>query len=369
MHVLSATHDLDTPTVSDLLTGIADRAGAWLTRRRSPDGIGFGLCEGSIVPVELNATTAGVELWVALGLPLTAQERVSWIEHLAAYQLERTGLVVDRTWRGRQLVANPRQRSDGDTFFTMTTTAALDALGGQLRYPVRYLAEASVRDLEAAVSWEWLAHAPFGVGDFGPLVLHNTRLAVPGAAEQWSWVNEMLVRTQDPSGFWPVGTIAGPITPHINRAFHVLRASWNLSGRPIERAESLIDACLIAGDDPTFYGWDTGFACNDLDLAHVAYSAARWTDHRRDELADWARRLLARVLAVEKPGGGFSFFHETAMEAHAGIAMSGRRPKADMWGTLMYLGAIKMTAELGWPEVKAPWAFSKVHAVPEGGRR
>jgi hypothetical protein len=369
MDVHPGVQDLDSSTMSEVLAGIADRAGKWLLGRRNPDGAGFGLSEGAIVPVELNATTGGVELWVMLGLPLTEQERESWIEHLAGYQREHSGLVVDPTWRGRQRVENLEQLSHGDTFFTMTTAAALEALGGKLRHPVAYLAEASVPDLQASLSWEWIAHAPFGVGDFAPLVRHNARLGVVGADEQWDWIDGMLIGTQDLSGFWPRGEIAGPLTPHINRAFHVLRASWNLSGHPIERADQLIDACLAAADDVDYYGWDTGYACNDLDLAHVAYSASRWTDHRRDELANWARRSLARVLAVEKPGGGFSFFHEMAMDAHAGIAMSDSYSEADTWGTLMYLGAVKMMVALGWPEVDAPWAFSKVHAVPAGGER
>ena len=67
------------------------------------------------------------------------------------------------------------------------------------------------------------------------------------------------------------------------------------------------------------------------------------------------------MLSVQKPEGGFSFYHETAMTDHAGLNMSIGAYEADTWGTLMYLGTLKMMVELGYPGLTAPWAFSHVH--------
>ena len=352
----------------DELHAVAERAGDWLEARRASGGVGFAISASSLLQSELNATTVGVELWAMLRLPLSDEERRDWLAHLCGYQIERTGLVADDTWRGRQLTPDAAQVDDGDTFFTMTTTAAVESLGGRLPFPVRYLADLSPDELLDRIDWEWVAHARWGVGDLAPLVRHNRELGVAGADDQWSSISRMLVEAQDPTGFWPAGSIAGPPTPHINRTFHVLRSTWNVEGRAVSHAARLIDACLAASRDQDHYGWESGYACNDLDLAHVAFSAASWDEHRRDELAEWARAALPQILAVEKPGGGFSFHHETAMTTHAGITMTTGTAEADMWGTLMYLGAIKMMVGLGWRDIEVPWGFSTVHAIPRKGR-
>lgn len=346
---------------------IRDGVISWLSRRRIKNGAGFNFCENALAPVEVNATTCGVELWMMLGLPLSAAERKSWVEHLQSFQNLHTGLVLDPSWQGRQANPNPSQLLEGDTFFTMTGAAALEALGAGFRHPIDYLAKLDAGTLAQRTDLLCGAHNPYGVADYGRLILENRRLGVAGADEQWHWLSRFLHEHQDrASGLWPLGRVTKPLTPFINLSFHLLRSAWNLTNEPYSFPERMIDSCLAACEDDRFYGWENGYACNDLDLAVVAYSASRWTNHRAEELRQWAIRNLPLILSVRKRDGGFSFYHERAMEAHGGIRMSDGGCESDAWGTLMYLGTIKMMAALAWPGVSVPWGFSRVHPISSG---
>jgi hypothetical protein len=134
--------------------------------------------------------------------------------------------------------------------------------------------------------------------------------------------------------------------------------------RPLPRPDRIVDCCLAACRDERFYSWKTGYACNDLDLAHVLYSALRYTDHRREEAAEWTRERLPMILSVQKPDGGFSFYHDRAMDKHYLLEVSPAVPESDLWGTLMYMGTIHMMTRIGYPELTIPWSTSEVHKVP-----
>jgi hypothetical protein len=134
--------------------------------------------------------------------------------------------------------------------------------------------------------------------------------------------------------------------------------------RPLPRPERIVDSCLAACRDERFYSWKTGYACNDLDLAHVLYSALRYTDHRREESEEWARERLPMILSVQKSDGGFSFYHDRAMDKHYLLEVSPAVPESDLWGTLMYMGTIHMMTRIGYPELTVPWTTSEVHKVP-----
>jgi hypothetical protein len=356
------------PSPADLMShldGIRTSVAAWLKKRLHPDGRGFALCEHALVDHELNATTGGIELWQALGLPLSDAGRMRWIDTLRAYQNPRTGLVCDPSWQARQLRPNAGQLEEGDTFFTMTSAAALEALGSGFEHPVAYLANLPAGLLADHTDWFAAAHNPRAIGDYGRFIRINARLRVPGADEQSEWLRRALIANQNAdTGLWPVDHRRQPLTPAINQGFHLLRSSWNLIGEPCPHADKILASCLEACDDPAFYGWEHGYACNDLDLALVVWTANRWSDHRSGEIQAWARRRLPLILAVQKADGAFSFNHDRAMAHHGGIRMSEGLAESDMWGTVMYLGAIKMMVELGYPGMTAPWGFNRVHALP-----
>jgi hypothetical protein len=196
------------------------------------------------------------------------------------------------------------------------------------------------------------------------LLKHNRSLGVSGAAELHDSFLEAVAAKQDPAtGLWINGDPADALTPSINYTFHTIKFTYNARGLPLPHAERIIDSCLAACRDDRFYSLDTGYACNDLDLALVLYSAAFDTDYRRDDIRDWARERLPLILDIQKPDGGFSFYHDRAMDRHCHLAVSPGEAEADLWGTLMYLGCIRMMVCLGYPGLQVPWGISQVHAA------
>jgi len=51
------------------------------------------------------------------------------------------------------------------------------------------------------------------------------------------------------------------------------------------------------------------------------------------------------------------------MAQHGFITVSSGEAEGDLWGTLMYLGTIRMMVRLGYPELDVPWGISRVHHV------
>jgi hypothetical protein len=346
------------------LRAIRADAAEWLARRRTaraPFGH-FELCASAYVRDELNAATCALELWVMLDMPMTDADRFEAIRHLRSYQNPNTGLVVDPTWAGRQTRSRPEQLSEGDEFFTRTAFAALRAMGANFEYPVARLVNVPAADLAARTD--------LGNRLLGDVISHvhqNRLLGVEGADAQWRVVvAHMIARQDEVTGLWGRGPVRYPYSPAIVRAFHQIKYTFNVADLPLPRANRIVDSCLAACDDLAFYGWTHGYACYDLDLALMLYSAAYWTRHRRGDVTAWARRRLPMILAVRKPDGGFSFEHTRSMTLHCGLRMSPGSPEGDLWGTLMYLGTIKMMVELGYgdTEVAVPWRFSHVHRVP-----
>jgi hypothetical protein len=364
-------HDMNqAPLAHDEIERALERlrreVGDWVMAQRTP-GQTFGhfsLCRHSLVPSELNAGTGAIELWVMLGLPLEDRERLEAIDYIRSHQNRQTGLVSDSSWANRQLAQNKDQLLKGDTFFTMTAASTLKALGSHFRHPIAYLADLSPEQLIMSTKLIVGSHQPFSIGDYGTLIFTNRMLRVPNAESQWKAVGDQLERWQDATtGLWGNGPIRPPYTPYVNLAFHLLRTTWNVERRAYPYADRIVDTCLAAANDEAYYDWTRGFACNDLDLAVMLYSAAQWTDHRKEEVVRWARCRLPMLLRVQQADSGFSFYHTKAMTEHGGLRMSPGYSEGDMWGTLMYMGTIKMMVELGYPDIRVPWSFSQVHAV------
>lgn len=364
-------HSISKEELIDALLQIKADVIKWLVLHQVPSQpFGhFVTANHSFVSDELDAATAGIELWVMLGLPLSEEQRIEAIQHLRSYQNPLTGLVIDPTWRGRQLYENLETLEKGDTFFTMTTCEALKALESEFTFPIKYLADLAPADLIAKTDPAISALNPFAIGDYAALIFENIHLGVAGAAEQRKALFNFIQQEQDQlTGLWPRGQVTFPYTPAINRAFHFLRSTWNMMDFPYSFADRMIDSCLVAADDPNYYGWEQGEACNDLDLAFLLYSAAQWTEHRSTDVKNWAASHLPAILRTQKPDGGFSYKHMNAMVKHNMISMSPGLPEGDIWGTLMYMGTIRMMAELAHPGISVPWNFSHVHRIPKPGK-
>jgi hypothetical protein len=344
----------------------SDVAG-FLDARRTPDHpFGhFSQCAHAYAPDELSALCVALELWKMLGLPLDEAGLVYAAGRLQESQHPETGLIRDITWAGRMDAEGADKLLEGDSFFTRSAVCALRAWKRCLPRPVDYLIRVSPEEFAEKVLWNRGGHHPWSIGDLAVLLLHNTELGTPGANRLYEDLLELSGMLQDPeTGLWLDGDPRKALTPSINLTFHTIKFTHNVLNRPLPRPERIVDSCLAACRDERFYSWKTGYACNDLDLAHVLYSALRYTDHRREEAAEWTRERLPMILSVQKSDGGFSFYHDRAMDTHYLLDVSPAAPEGDLWGTLMYMGTIHMMTRIGYPELTIPWSTSEVHKVP-----
>jgi hypothetical protein len=357
---------IDTAQLQDKLQQVKEDVTRFLISCRSL-GMPFGrfkTCAHAYMPHELDAATAGIELWVMLDLPINEQELGEAVRYLKSFQNPDTGLVFDRSWNERDANSEKKTWEKGDTFFTVTTIDALKALGARLEYPIHYLTNLSAERLISNTNSELSAQHPFAIGDYAALVAHNFGLNIPRAHEQWIAILKLLKHSQDSTtGLWTKGYVSPPYTPSINRTFHFLRSTWNLVDHPYLFVKQMIDSCLDALDEPQYY--KKGDACDDLDLAHVIYGASCWSSYRASEVKLWAAERLLQILDMQRSDGGFSYKNEKAMSMHNRIAISPGKGEGDIWGTFMYMGTIKMMTELAYPEIIVPWSFSKVHRVPK----
>jgi hypothetical protein len=352
---------------AETLETVRLRVEAFLKSRQTP-GRPFGhfnQCAHAYADDELSALCVALELWKMLGLPLSREDLDYAIARMVAMQDSESGLVTDPTWDGRKQPEPIEGVGTGDSFFTRSAMCAVRAWGKQLPVPVSYLARETSDSLLRKVLWQRGGHHPWSIGDLAVLLLHNRELEVPGADELHAAVCAETLRRQDPTtGLWPAGEEA--LTPSINLSFHTIKFTINVMNKPLQHAEKIIDSCLAACRDPRFYSWENGYACNDLDIAHVLYCASRWSSHRKKEIGQWAREQIPVILSIQKPDGGFSFYHERAMDHHYLLQVSPSEQEGDLWGTLMYMGTLLMMVKLGFPELPVPWITSEVHKVPVG---
>lgn len=325
----------------------------------------FNQCAHAFADDELSALCVALELWKMLGLPLADADVERVACRFAAAQHPQTGLIIDPSWEGRMAEEGADKLCGGDSFFTRSAVCALRAWGQQLAAPVAYLRGVAGEDFAQRIIWNRGGHHPWSIGDLAVLLLHNKSLQVPGADRLFEELLRLSAAQQDPdTGLWLADDSAQALTPSINLTFHTLKFTYNVMNRPLQHAERIVDSCLAACRDARFYAWETGYACNDLDLALVLYSAPHYTNHRREEAAEWARERLPMILSIQKPDGGFSFYHDRAMDKHYLLDVSPSHPEGDLWGTLMYLGTIRMMTRIGYPQLTVPWSASEVHRVP-----
>jgi hypothetical protein len=351
----------------ETLQHIHSEAVRFVKSRQSP-GMPFGnfnQCRNAFAVSDFSARCTGLELWKALDLPFQKDALEEAFRSLRAFQDQYSGLVCIPEWIQQETYRSFMHTWNGDSFFTRSAVCTLNAWETDpLDHPVAYLRRLKPAEIPQSVHWERGGHHPFSIGDIVVLIRHNQRLGIPSASRQLEVFLKEIEKRQDPeTGLWLADDTKSSLTPSINLTFHTIKFSYNADRRPLPYEERIIDSCLHACRDREQYGWKTGYACNDLDLALVLYSALRHTDYRREEAAEWARDTLPMILDIQKPDGGFSFYHEKAMDRHFLLKVSPGHKEGDLWGTLMYLGTIWMMTRIAYPELPIPWNPSEVHRI------
>lgn len=119
----------------------------------------------------------------------------------------------------------------------------------------------------------------------------------------------------------------------VNGAMKVLTAlDW--LDQPIHYPDRLIDTCLARPPKPE--------GCHLIDAVYVLERCLRETGHRREEVRDFARRLMDMIGAHWHPTGGFSYFIGRSETEYQGRKIAEGRDEADIHATCLLTWAIAM---------------------------
>lgn len=123
----------------------------------------------------------------------------------------------------------------------------------------------------------------------------------------------------------------------VNGAMKVLTAlDW--LDEPVHAPERLIDTTLA--ELPSHEG------CHLVDAAYVLHRCRRVTDHRRAEIAEYAKNLLEMIRLHHNTDGGFSYFIGRSQTVYYGVPVTSGLPVSDLHGTMLLTWALSMVLRL-----------------------
>ena len=353
------------------LDAVADGCRRWLDGLWAPEQ-GAAACRyaPSAARATVKSTALGCDVAAMLGLPerLSAERRAAIVADLQSLQRPEDGYFPDpeaeAQLRAVQGSVGEAESGDFSEFNTVLAEAALRGWGARPLHIVTRGADWQARQVrEYLDGLPWASH-PWGAGNkvsrYATTMLINAHLSGALTSPRLEAVFGWLAKNQDPeTGLWGA-RVDGVLTNAVNGAFHIIRGSYGLLHVPVPRPERMIDSALDSVVvDPHFLP-HKGDGCHDLDAIYVLYHASRSTAHRRDKIREWLRSRLPTLWEHQMADGGFSF--------HVGRSRGGWHSdgsaEGDMTGTIMYLGMLKMAAQL-LDEPDVPWGYSCLH--PAGG--
>jgi hypothetical protein len=165
-------------------------------------------------------------------------------------------------------------------------------------------------------------------------------------------------RLQEPStGFWGVGQASDAV-----RALHAMAGSmhnfhlWYAKRRPLPYQDKAVDWCLA--QPPRVVS-----ACIDVDLVDLLVHAHRLIDHRRDDIEQWLRELLPRLLAIQRCDGGFADINDGIRRQDGWVrGYEERQGLSNTFATWFRWIAIAMIADTLWPDCW-PWRFRRMIGI------
>ncbi|MDO9543537.1 MAG: hypothetical protein Q7J98_14620 [Kiritimatiellia bacterium] len=295
------------------------------------------------------------------GLP-SEEERRQWIDYLCGLQRAEDGLLIDpgmeRHIISKGLTPTEEETANVRRFTSRNGLCTVIELGGKPRYPLRHnevfrQPEEIIHYLES-LPWE----NPWGAGSWaGAIILfqHFNRLLGDEKADELIQVAaNWLVKKQNPkTGAWSNGSDV-PLHCLINGIFKVWIQVIPVSDMPVQYPEQVIDLCIKGMREDTALK-DMPDTCSIFDVALVLDIALRFTDHRRNEVAELAKAALPQLEPMVRPDGAFSYGQEHSLADHGGLNLAPVKNQSDATGTALMCNTIPLLCnlcglreELGW---------------------
>lgn len=296
---------------------------------------------------------------------LTEQQRGEWIAYLRDLQRPEDGLMIDPGMERHILSAGPEPTAEEVAkvrgFTTRNGLCTILDLKGTPKYPMKNeIAVDSPDGMRAYLDGlHW--HNPWGAGSWAGLGLvfqHINRVCGDERAGDIIQAGvDWLHAHQDPeTGGWPRGSQAAPHRI-INGIFKLWIQAIPITDLKVQYPEKVVDFCLHGlGTDPALQG--TPDACSIFDVGLVLDTALRFTDHRRDEVAELCRTYLEgdAFVPLMRPDGAFSYGPDGSLRSHGGLNLAPVKDQSDATGTAIVCEAIAFLANLGGLRDELGWA-------------
>jgi hypothetical protein len=352
---------------------LRERVLAWLETMRVPGQVGAYRLNRGVAPTPFASCFAVFVRHLFGDLDtLSSAERAAWLASLQDLQDPATGLFVDSTNAARA----PDPTHDAEHLNRQLTTfvlSAIDALGGQPRYPLRFLddwkAPEVLRRWLSGLNWS----NPWNSGNkamfMGIFLLYDaehtgdprSRLAV----EAWFDWHE---RHQNPkTGFWGVGPRADYIDG-MGGAYHQFTL-FHYANRPLRYPEQIIDRTLFLQQPDGMYSPHSGGAtCYELDAADILIQLHRRHLYRTHDIQSALRRVLVGTLSNQNPDGGFCWGRPRpfGLAGYSRLAGSIFQHRSPVYWYLSWRSALAIQARpnpqlrTGWADQPRAWTESSI---------
>ena len=256
---------------------------------------------------------------------ITSRQRQEWIDLISGWQDAETGFFIDPRLKNEGLFSEHLGKDHDWAYVTWQSTcfclSALKALGGEIRYPFKFLNE--WRGPDKVTSWlesldwkrgTWTAGnvAMFlGVCLITDYEMNRDQRTKEALEAFFAWHDKF----QDPrTGFW--GTNYGtPLYIGLFGAMHQYLLYYYMN-RPLKYMERIVDnALLIQQPDGLFSVVGGGGACEDLDAVDTLVNMYQRIDYRRNDIQKALEKVLVATVNSQNEDGGFPW----AKRHHFGI--------------------------------------------------
>ena len=242
---------------------------------------------------------------------LPESSRQEWLDYILSFQDPETGLFSDQYSDDRNL-----SKSHDLRYVTWQLTtfciSAVRALGGELRYPLKFLGNEglhdpeNVRDLLESFNW----HNPWGAGNLamflGIMLIvdaeqRGTGVADPAVQTFFDWHDSYQNKR---TGFWGEGKLS-EYHNGLFGAYHQYLLYFYAS-RDLGCKEQIIDRIIsFQNIDGMFAPQMGGGGCEDIDAIDTLVQLFLKTGYRQEDVQKTLANAYNAIVSLESENGGF----------------------------------------------------------------
>ncbi|MCR2806591.1 acyltransferase [Paenibacillus soyae] len=281
----------------------------------------------------VRAYCDAVEIAAMFGTLPPGWSREALVAKLQSYQSAETGLLPDPWHLPDADKDDPWLLTDYfSRYHLLAVGYALETLNAQLLHPVHAVEKLETNALYRKLDGMAWHNDAWSCGDW--IDGYATGLYINakhfGSAKRpddlMGWLHTRANRF---TGLWGQPTDKEDWLQPVNGFYRLTRATFAQFGLPLPYPERTIDTVLAHSRNGKFFREDRLNACNVLDVAHPLWLCMKQTDYRREEIVEWASRMLDAALREWVPRRGFSFrLQERGSEGLQGT---------EMWLSIVYL--------------------------------